>query len=87
MGISINLYRVSNAEALDDIKDLDSEIAKSADTNVDLYKIHEDLAVIFLNTTDPFDDTDTIPYKMLYGRYVYKNVSVGQIGGFCQLPK
>ncbi|NII29786.1 hypothetical protein HB364_32210 [Pseudoflavitalea sp. X16] len=82
MGISINLYRVGKAEKLDDLKDLETQIAKTADTKVDLYKIAGDLAVIFLNTTDPYGDIDTIPYRMLYGEQAQKSVSVGGIGGF-----
>lgn len=82
MGISINLYRLPKAEKLDDIKDLESQIAKTADTRVDLYKISGDLAVVFLNTTDPYRNTNTIPYKMLYGNQADKSVSVGDIGGF-----
>lgn len=82
MGLSINLYRIGKAEKLHDIKDLESQIAKTADTKVDLYKITEDLAVIFLNSTNPYRDTNTIPYKMLYGRIAQQSVSVGEIGGF-----
>lgn len=82
MSISINLYRVGKSEKLDDIKDLESQIAKTADTKVDLYKITGDLAMIFLNTTDPFSNPNTIPYKMLYGKPIHRSVSVGEIGGF-----
>lgn len=82
MGISINLYRLSKAEKLDDIKDLESQIAKTTDTKVDLYKITSDLAVIFLNSTDPYSNTNTIPYKMLFGKQARKSVSVGEVGGF-----
>lgn len=82
MGISINLYRVGKAEKLSDLKDLESQITKTADTRVNLYKITSDLAVIFLNTTDPYSNTNTTPYKMLFGRHVEQSVSVGEIGGF-----
>jgi hypothetical protein len=82
MGISINLYRLSKAEKFNDIKDLENQIAKTTDTKVDLYKITGDLAVIFLNTTNPYSNTDTIPYRMLYGRQAQKSISVGEIGGF-----
>ena len=82
MGISINLYRLGKAEKLDEIKDIEKQIAKTADTKVDLYKITGDLAVIFLNSTNPFNNTNTIPYKMLYGRHAQQSVSVGEIGGF-----
>jgi len=82
MGISINLYRLPKAEKLDDINDLENQIAKTTDTKVDLYKITGELAVIFLNSVNPYSDTSTIPYKMLYGRQIHKSVSVGEIGGF-----
>jgi thioredoxin-related protein len=82
MGISINLYRVGKAEKLSELKDLEKQIAKTADTRVDLYKITSDLAVIFLNTTDPYSNTNTIPYKMLFGKHAEQSVSVGEIGGF-----
>ena len=81
-GFSINLYRISKAEKLGEVEDLESQIAKKIDTKVDLYKITGDLAVIFLNTTNPYRNTTTIPYQMLYGRRVQKTVSVGEIGGF-----
>lgn len=82
MGISINLYRIGKAEKLDDIKDLENQIAKTTDTKVDLYKITSDLAVIFLNSTDPYSNQNTIPYKMLFGKQTHQSVSVGEIGGF-----
>jgi hypothetical protein len=82
MGISINLYRVGKAEKLEDLKGLEDQISQRADTKVDLYQITGDLAVIFLNSTNPFNNTNTIPYKMLYGRRAEKSVSVGEIGGF-----
>jgi len=82
MGTSINLYRLSKAEKLEDIKDIESQIAKTADTKVDLYKITSELAVIFLNSTAPYNNTNTIPYKMLFGKHAEKSVSVGEVGGF-----
>ena len=82
MGISINLYRIGKAEKLDDIKDLENQIAKTTDTKVDLYKITSDLAVIFLNSTDPYSNQNTIPYKMLFGKEAHKSVHAGEVGGF-----
>ena len=61
MGVSINLYRICKAEKLEEIKDLENQIAKTTDTKVDLYKITSDLAVIFLNSTDPYSNQKTIP--------------------------
>jgi len=82
MGISINLYRISKAEKLEDVKDLESQISKRTDTKVDLYKITSDLAVIFLNSTNPYSNQNTVPYKMLFGKETHQSVSVGEIGGF-----
>lgn len=82
MGVSINLYRICKAEKLEEIKDLENQIAKTTDTKVDLYKITSDLAVIFLNSTDPYSNQNTIPYKMLFGKQAHQSVSVGEIGGF-----
>jgi len=82
MGISINLYRISKAEKLEDVKDLESQISKRTDTKVDLYKTTSDLAVIFLNSTDPYSNQNTVPYKMLFGKETHQSVSVGEIGGF-----
>lgn len=65
MGISINVYLTQKAEKLDDIKDLENQITKTTNTKVDLYKFTSDLAIIFLNSTDPYTNQNTIPYKML----------------------
>lgn len=83
-GVSINLYRVGKAEKFEELKDMEKQIAKTQDTKVDLYKMTSDLAMIFLNSTDPFKNEDTIPYKMLFGRPIDKSVglSVGEVGGF-----
>lgn len=82
MGISINLYRVGKAEKFEALTDLELQILKTKDTHVDLYKVSEDLAMIFLNSTDPYDDTNSIPYKMLYGNHCEKSISIGEVGGF-----
>ncbi len=82
MGISINLYRLPQSEKLEDVKDLENQISISQKTKVDLYKITEDLIIIFLNSTSPYDDQNTVPYKMLYGKRAERSVSVGEVGGF-----
>ena len=82
MGVSINLYRVSKAEKLDDLKELNKELENSISTKVDLYKMSEDLAIIFLNEIEPFNDIETIPYKMLFGNSVPIQFDLPQIGGF-----
>ncbi len=82
MSISINLYRLEKAEKLDDIKDLESQIAKTSATKVNLYKVSGDIAIILLNNTDPFSSPNTIPYKMVYGNRAQKSVGIGEVGGF-----
>jgi len=81
MGISINLYRVSKAENINELKDLKTELFEAAPKKIDLYKMTEDLAIIFLNQIDPFTDTTTIPYKMLFGNAVTVT-GHPEIGGF-----
>ena len=82
MGISINLYRLGKAENILEIKNLETEIEASKSSKVDLYKMTQDLAVIFLNTVNPFDDMKTIPYKMLFGNAVNQTAGWRTIGGF-----
>jgi hypothetical protein len=76
------LYRTDKAERFEDLIDLENQLAKREDTKVDLYKIAGDLAVVFLNNTDPYDDTDSIVYRMLFGRQVRTGVDFAEIGGF-----
>ena len=66
----------------DTSSNLESQISKRTDTKVDLYKTTLDLAVIFLNSTDPYSNQNTVPYKMLFGKEAHQSVSVGEIGGF-----
>lgn len=82
MGISINLYRINKAERLADISNLETELSKTKDSKLDLYKMTSDLAIIFLDNPNPFFDTSTIPYKMLFGKQEHGSVSFGEIGGF-----
>lgn len=81
-GISIHLYRTDKAESIDDLKDLDEQIAKRADTELNLEVFGEDLALIFLNNTDPFIDQKSIPIRMMYGFRVQKSTKNWLIGGF-----
>ncbi len=82
MGISIYLYPVSKAEQLATITNLEAELSAAKNAKLDLYKMTEDLAIIFLNNPSPFFETATIPYKMLFGKQERKSVSIGEIGGF-----
>ncbi|MBL0882185.1 MAG: hypothetical protein IBJ16_02345, partial [Chitinophagaceae bacterium] len=46
------------------------------------YKMTEDLAIIFMNTVDTYSDTTALPYKMLFGNYIEKQVGYRIINGF-----
>jgi len=78
----MHLYRTDNAERFEDLIDLEVQMAKREDTKVDLYKIAGDLAVVLLNNTEPYDDTDSIVYQMLFGQRVRTGVDFAEIGGF-----
>jgi hypothetical protein len=80
LGISIVLYRVGKADRIEDLSNLEKEIDKSKSVN--LYKMTEDLAIIFMNTVDTYGDTAALPYKMLFGNYVEKQVGYRVINGF-----
>lgn len=82
MGISIHLYRLPKAEKLVQITDLESQLKKTQDTNVDLYKITGDLAVIFSNSINPYRDRSSAYYKMLFGRKAELSTNYGEVGGF-----
>ena len=80
MGMSVVLYRVAPVEDLDQLTDLENQMDKLKSVN--LYKIHEDLGIIFMNNPDPYEDLNAIPYKTLYGNYVSKEVGYRIINGF-----
>ncbi len=86
----MNLYRTDKAEKFEDLIDVENQLARREDTKVDLYKIAGDLAVVLLNDTDPFNDADTIEYRMLFGQRVRTQVDFADIGGFLpssEIPK
>ena len=80
MGISIVLYRVNTVEHVADLVDIPKQM--DGTKSVDLYKITHDLGIIFLNTTDPYEDETAIPFKMLLGNYVDIETDRGVINGF-----
>jgi len=80
LSVRIVLYRVSTAEDISDLANLAQQIQPSK--SVDLYKITEDLGIIFMNTTEPFDNTDALPYKALFGNHVNVAAGLKTIGGF-----
>ena len=82
MGISINLYGVSKAEKFSELRNPEKEINDPVHKKVDLYKMTQDLAVIFLNKPDPFEDINTIPYKMLFGNFIMETAGDRQVCGF-----
>ena len=79
---SINLYAISKAELSDEIKDLAKEFENSSSSKLNLYKLTEEMAVVFLNNIDPCNDTTTIPYKMLFGNSTLLYYEYPEIGGF-----
>ena len=82
MSVSINLYKVAKAEKIDELNDLTTELRNAHPSKIDLYKFTEDLAIIFLNNVDPFDDTESLPYKMLFGNGNPMLFEYPEIGGF-----
>ena len=82
MSISINLYRTPPAASPEEITNLKQVLESTATEKLNLYKMTEDLAVIFHNNPDPFDDTDTFPYIMLFGAISLQMEDLPQVGGF-----
>jgi hypothetical protein len=80
MGISIVLYRVDKSNSIEDLSNLEKQMDRSKSVN--LYKITQDLGIIFMNTADPYTDTSAVPFKMLFGTYVEKQVGDRVINGF-----
>jgi hypothetical protein len=80
MGVSIVLYRVAEAARIDELSNLEKQLDKSKSVN--LYKITQDLGIIFMNTADPYRDVQALPFRMLYGTYVEKQAGDRVINGF-----
>jgi hypothetical protein len=81
MGISIKLYAVSKAEDIHSLRNIERELT-ACKNKIDLYKMTDDLAVIFTNKTDPFEGPMSIQYKILFGYYEPVTAGRWQIGGF-----
>lgn len=83
MSINISYYSISKVEDLNDITDLDKEIAQAQKKGVNLEKFTEDLAMIFSNSINPFSDKKAMYYRMLFGNHVsITTAEYRQIGGF-----
>ena len=80
MGISVVLYRVDRADRFEDLSNLEKQMDRSKSVN--LYKCTQDLGIIFMNTADPYSNTEALPYKILFGNFVEKEVGDRQINGF-----
>ena len=80
VGISICLYRVGTANNIQELSNLEKHIDKA--NCVNLYKITEDLAIIFMDTNDPYSNMGALPYKMLFGNVVKKQAGDLMINGF-----
>jgi hypothetical protein len=82
MGISINYYRVTKAEKVQELINLETLIEKAKLSKVDLYKMTEDLGIIFSNSSNPYSDTSSIPYKILFGHYCNIEAGYRTVNGF-----
>ena len=80
LGISIVLYRVGKAEKVEELLNLEKQMDKLKSVN--LYKITEDLGIIFMNTADPYKDEHALPYKVLFGTHVSKPIGDRVVSGF-----
>jgi hypothetical protein len=80
MGISIVLYRVKSASKFEQLTDLSKQMDKRKSVN--LYKVTQDLGIIFFNKANPYADTSAIPYKIFYGHFVERQVAFGTVNGF-----
>lgn len=80
LGISIVLYRVGKADKIEELSNLEMQLDKSKSVN--LYKVTQGLGIIFMNTADPYSDSKTLPYKLLFGAFVEKQVGDRVINGF-----
>lgn len=80
MGISVVLYRVKQAEHISDLSNITAQMDRSKSVN--LYKVTQDLGLIFMNSTDPYADEIELPYKMLFGNYVDIQAGDKLINGF-----
>lgn len=82
MSISISLHRTPTAYDPYEISNLQALLEDSSRESLDLYKMTEDLAIIFHNDPDPFNDTETFPYIMLFGAINPELPDIPQVGGF-----
>jgi hypothetical protein len=83
LGISIYLYSLPKADSIEAFKDLDAELKSIKQKFLCIDQAGEDLAIIFTNESEPFFATNSIPYKMLYGRKCEKESNVvSLIAGF-----
>lgn len=82
MSISIILYRVSQAEKIEDLPDLEKQLEDAIDQYIDLYKMYHDLALIFSNSLHPYANSRAIEYRIIFGNPHRLNVGANEIGGF-----
>ncbi len=82
MGISIVLYRVNKAEKFEELLNLEKQLESEDANSIDLYKMYGDLAIIFSNTVNPFNNVECIEYKILFGNQTRMNAGHNEVGGF-----
>ena len=76
------LYRIKNAEKLQEITSLKQELHKANATSVDLRLMTKDLYILLNDTTDVDGLDNSIPYKMIFGNPIEEGVSNRNISGF-----
>jgi hypothetical protein len=80
MGVSIVLYQMAPAASIQTLSAAAVQIDPSKSIN--LYKMTEDLGIIFMDTEDPYNDTEALPYQMLFGEFVTEQIGDRVINGF-----
>jgi hypothetical protein len=70
MGMSIKLYRVQDSDSIKNIPDLAEQLILNAKSEVDLYKMYEDLYMVLSNSCEPEDLPESIEYKLIFGNII-----------------
>lgn len=82
MGVSIYLKRIGPAEKLIATKSLAQKLANPNTPTLNMESFGEDLAIVFLNRTDFYNDVKQPGYRILYGNPVDVHVGDYRVGGF-----
>jgi hypothetical protein len=74
MGASLIYYRLEGKEKITDYSDLNKEIEKAKDTEVDLDKMHSDFAIILTKSIEFEDSEEEIAFKLIFGNMVTSEI-------------